>query len=406
MKSEIYQKFIVAKKNKDLKAMKKLYFENYTDTQIKFEYAKLLIINNQKAKAKLLLLELIGTKSEEYAILELGKLEKQSGNKEEARKYFEKLMNSKIKEYAILELAKLEKEEGNVNKARNGFISLLNTKSRTYAMLELGILEKEECNLAQSKKYFEELLNTPSKAYATLELGKLEKQLGNLEKARKYFKELLNEKNKTHAMLELAVLERQLGNTDLARKYLLEIIKLEDDSRTVDLLISLEIKEKNYASAAKYINYALKKGMKVNFNLILHISKELNIFFDINYKRMKYTYFTEQILNYDEFMAMDYIYDEHITRNDELKIFERIGTINLFRDVKTKLTDQFKINDLGSNDVYVIPINQIMEGADGFLLIATLPNTKNIITMYPITSRKKINLYLKEQQLVEQKILK
>ena len=43
-----------------------------------------------------------------------------------------------------------------------------------------------------------------------------------------------------------------------------------------------------------------------------------------------------------------------------------------------------KINKLVVNDVYIIPYENIGRKGEPYLKVVTLPNTKDIITMYPV----------------------
>ena len=250
MNDRTYQKFIEAKNNKDLNTMEELYYSNSNDKVIKFEYAKLLILKGKKDLGKKLLLELLETKSE---------------------------------------------------------------------------------------------------TYAKLELGRLEASIGNIEQARMYFESLLKTKSKIPALRELIVLEYNLKN------YLkvLELIKLK-----------------------KYI---------IDDKLIISISKELNTFFkDINYYDLKYNYSINQILDYDEYIAIEHILERHCNSEEKSNFNKNIDIFKLFNNIKNMLNEEYKINKLQFNDYYLIPYEIIGSKGENYLLVVTLPNTKDIITMYPV----------------------
>ena len=112
MDKNTFESFNNAKKNKDLCKMKEIYDNNSCDLKVKFEYSKLLILKGRKEEGKKLLFELLDTSAKNYAMLELGKLEKTVGNIEKARDYFANLLDTSSKSYAMLELGRLEREEG------------------------------------------------------------------------------------------------------------------------------------------------------------------------------------------------------------------------------------------------------------------------------------------------------
>ena len=58
---------------------------------LKFEYGKMLSETRRFKEARIILGELIGTSNEDYAKLELGKLEYKCRNVKLAKKYFEKI---------------------------------------------------------------------------------------------------------------------------------------------------------------------------------------------------------------------------------------------------------------------------------------------------------------------------
>jgi len=350
-----YNEFQKAKKDKDLIGMQKIYRLNKNDLIIIFEYAKLLILNGYKREGRELLQSLIGTKNEKYAMLELGRLEASVGNAEKARKCFETLVKTRNDAYAMLELGRLEASVGNVEKARKCFETLLNTPNKFYAMLELGRLEASVGNVEKARKCFETLLNTPNKFYAKLEQGRLEASVGNVEKARKCFETLVKNRNDAFAMSELVL---------------------------------LEYKEKNYLQSFELINKALKEKFDISSYIIIAICMELNIFFSqIDFKKLNYPYSVKQLINYDYDMAIDHIIKRHASINGKSVFNKQIDVNDLFDNVKDKLIDQNKINLLNFNDVYVIPYENIGQNGENYLMVITLPHTKNVLSMYPVFSK-------------------
>ena len=384
MNDRTYQKFIEAKNNKDLNTMEELYYSNSNDKVIKFEYAKLLILKGKKDLGKKLLLELLETKSGTYAKLELGRLEASIGNIEQARMYFESLLNTKNETYAKLELGRLEASAGNIEQARMCFKSLIGTNNETYAKLELGRLEASVGNIEQARMCFKSLIKTQNDNYAKLELGRLEANVGNIEQSRMYFESLLNTRNKNYAKLELGRLEASIGNIEQARMYFESLLKTKNKIPALTELIVLEYKLKNYVKALKLIEKMLKKYV-VDHKIIISISKELNIFLkNVNYDNLKNNYLINQILDYDEYIAIEHTIERHCNSEEKNNFNKNIDIYKIFNNIKNMLNEEHKINKLLFNDYYLIPYEIIGSKGENYLLVVTLPNTKDIITMYPV----------------------
>lgn len=395
MYNKTYEKIQKAKENNDVSAMGKLYRKNQKDLLIKFEYAKLLRLSGNKIESRKLLLEMLNTDNWTYASLELGKFEKEDGNIELARKYFKSLLHTRDKKYAIFEIGKIEKEQGNIELARQYFEQLVKEYKDVYAMMELGILEKEQGNIKKARQYFEMIRKLDNNnSFAIFELGKLEREIGNLKIARKYLESLLNEKNKDYAKLELGMLEKEDGNIEKARKYFESLLNTQNKDYAFKLLILLEFLEKNYILALKYINEALKQNIEINYDLIIFLGRELNVYFDVNYETMKYNYSMNQLLDYDEYCAIEHIVERHI-KNDFNK---KVDVYKLFNDAKNYLSDENKINKLNFNDLYLLRMDNIGAHNENYLFVVTLPHSKDIITMYPVKDKKSIIKYLDEDE--------
>ena len=294
------------------------------DCVVKFELAKLLIKNNKtKTEGKNLLLDLLDSRNKTYAMLELGKLEASEGNDKEARKYF---------------------------------LELLNTPSKTYAMLELGRLEASERNNKEARKYLLELLNTPNKTYAMLELGKLEASEGNNKEARKYFLQLYNEKDE-YAMLQLLFLD----------------IKENDLLNAQQLLDQISLK---CFSSFQYRN------IKIYLNYKLGLIKDS----DIEFKN----YFVQQLFNYNIGLTLEHI-KNHLDENDNKRLHtifnNNVNLRDLFYEVQEKICEVNPI-EYCFVEKYIVCCNEDISTINGektrYVRVITLPNSKNIITMYPI----------------------
>ena len=340
MNNQNYKLFLEAKElirkrkyNEALIILRKIYQLEPYNGSIKFELAKLLIkMSSNKQEGKKMLFELLNTQNRTYAMLELGRLEASEGNNSKAREYFEQLLKEQINTYAILELARLEVSEGNNSKAREYFEQLLNTKNRTYAMLELGRLEASEGNNAKAREYFEQLLNTQSllnRIYAMQELIFLNIKEGQYLEAYKMFE------NGGYKKLERG----ESYHLDIFLKYKLGIIEYE------------QISNKDY-HIRQLFNYDVSSALE-------HITKHL----DEDDKKIKHTVFSQDV-NLEELFNY---------AREQIKYLNPI--------------------EISTTHKYIIECDEDISIIDGIstnlLKVITIPNTDNILTMYPIANYKK-----------------
>ena len=294
------------------------------------------------------------------------------------------------------ELARVLSRNNQTKKeAKSLFYELLSTQSRTYAMLELGRLEASEGNNSKAREYFEELLNnTQDKTYAMLELGRLEASEGNNSKAREYFEELLNTQNRTYAMLELGRLEASEGNNSKARKYFEKLLNAQNRTYAIIEIIFLDIKNENYLDAYNRFN-----SNSFNFSVIEY--EHLKKYLEYKLSKLDLTkcssndYFTSQLINYEESLALDHIkkhLDEnnqkikHTTFNENIDLKElfNYARIQIKELSPVKCTYVFK---------YILDCEQEISFINGtptrYMGIIAFPHTNNIITMYPIETTEK-----------------
>ena len=379
MKNENYELFLQAKlliKNcnykEALSIFQKLYELEPTDHVIKFELARLYIKENETLEnGKQMLIELLDTTSKNYAILELGKLEVNCKKYEAAKKYFIELISTPSRNYAILELGRLEMLTGHPKKARHYFKKILETKSRSYAMLELGKLEASQGNNELARMYLEELINTKSQnmEYAMLEIGKLEVSEGNDEIGRKYFESLLGTKNIDYALSEL---------------------------------LFLDIKEEKFADAIYRIN-KLKKvpsEHKIDlFNVIFYLKYRLG-----NLDNIKpLNDFQRLLLSYDYDLVIKHI-KSHLDANGEKRLHtifnENIDIEELYNYILEKIQN---ISPIRCNLVekYIVMCEQniaiVNNEETNYIEVITLPNSKKILTFYPIKLDKIDNIKSKQK---------
>ena len=135
-----------AKETGDISIMNALYNGNRNNTEIAFEYAKMLLKRRKYEEARPVLLQLLDTRNRLYALLELGRLEFFARNMNDARNYLTLLLKEgekKDKYFAKITLGKIEACCGNIELARTYFNQLLDSaieNERSKALLELSFI--------------------------------------------------------------------------------------------------------------------------------------------------------------------------------------------------------------------------------------------------------------------------
>lgn len=253
-----------------------------------------------------------------------------------------------------------------INDAKN-YIDLLlndkNTKNNDEILKIIAKFEYKNGNINNSKKHFTMLLNSKYKNYAILMLGKIEAIMRNYEEAEKYFSLLQKKDN--------------------------QIIK----ENALNALLLLYIKKKKYAVA---LRKCVNSNIYVDDDIIIYLCNQLGINYDYDLSNYNQT----QLNYYNEAYALNHIYIRH--RKD---FNNNVNIDKLFNNAKKLLFPKYKLNDFVLNDRYVIPYPNISKNGEKYLKVITLPNTKNILTMYPVESRYIFDDYdcLEEQTFVRTK---
>ena len=342
--------------NKDKKRSIKLDSGVSDKLKADFQRAKSYIDDGRYNEARLILLKQLNTNNKKYAMLELGKLEAQLENVKEAKRYYEMVLRvDKRDEYALVEIGKIEYVLGNYEEA---------------------------------KERFEKALEFRNDPITKFQLAKTEYKLGNTGRARVIYKDLsktlLDEKIRPYALLELGRLEACEGNLDEARKIFTYLEENDKDEYAYRSLAIMEYKAGNYLEALKIVNQELKKNRLVDEKLIIALGKKFNIFFDYDYDNILMTYRNEQILDYSEDRAIEHIIERHFEGINKSNFNKDLDPYQLFIEAKSMLARENKLKQLSFNDIYIIPYSNIGEYDEEYLKVVTLPNSKNIITMYPL----------------------
>lgn len=384
MEEELYLNLNKAKNNKDIALMKQLYNDNKEDYFVKLEYAKLLILDETRKKEGLkLLIELLNTKKSTYAHLEIGKLAIKAGKFDVARKHFLVLLDTPLEEYALFELGKLECNVGNLLEAKKYFTEAISINNDVYAIYELGRVELELGNFDNARNLFHDVLTQkPNNIYALYRLGLLEAKCGNYTEARKCFLPLLKTKFQKEVMFELGKIEVKIGNYKMARDYFNYLITNYHDEHAFNLLCIIEYKLNNYLEVFNLINEY--QNMNVSEKVMVGISKKLNVFFAYDYEKTN-NYGCNMILNYDEESAISHIFLNHVDSFDKNNFNKNIDIYKLFINIKKCINANNKVNYFTFYDIYFTHYPNIGENGENYLKVITLPNSDEIITMYPVS---------------------
>lgn len=404
-----------AKKEKDLKTIESIYNGNKNDSIIKFEYAKMLIYYGRYEEARILLLELLNTWNADYAMLELGKAEQAINNIPKAREYYEALAKKKDPA-GIFKLAKLEIDQNNPKRAKELLTSLLNNDKSGICKIALGNIAENEGDISKAREYYTKTINMNKTPFGKIALGKLERNIGNFDEARKFlknayevdhylsgkyelgrlefvlgnvteskkiFNEIIKDHNDPQAYIELGKIEASLGNYEKAKEYFLSLKDTPTERFGYYSLLTMCIKEKKYNESFNYLKEALQNKIWINSDIIVDISLNLNIFLDVDYQKYPYIYSIDLLIDYDPYLAIDHIINRHVSSNST-DFAKEVDVYKIFNEIKSNLNESTKINILSYTDVYVVPYENAGTYGQNYIKVITLPNTKNIVTMFPV----------------------
>lgn len=281
-------------------------------------------------------------------------------------------------------------KSGNVSLGRDLLIELLDTKNRNYALLELGILEVYSGNINRAYEYFYELLSSnyvKDRCCALLELGKIESFYGNRDKAYYYFNRILSIKSDDYyTKMEISRLEAYSGNIDKAKRILNELIKrdINTSSYAKTFLSIVLFKNNEFDDLIRLLSSS--KDIKTTLTISLYLGINFNVFFDIDYVNASYGYTCMQLLDYDEYAAIEHILDRHTYSGDASLFNCDIDVYRLFNDIKSELILSNRVNKFIFNDIYSIYYPNIGYDGNDYLRVITLPNSLDILTMYPTSN--------------------
>lgn len=330
-------------------------------------------------------------------LLELGSLEENKGNYEEAEKYYTMIeKSSHIWKFAMKSLSYIKGLQNDFDEANRIIYDLEKDLFDDYALLAKGKLLILQ-GLYEDARINLEKVSLDNRVEALYLISQISLQEGDLEKAKLLFKQitLLSDKDSYYVdqyLKKISVISKKDNDRDIYEKYknrypesLLKLIYLNIfenrfDEALIDALKLYEIIE--YREEAITILY--------------YLSKELNVILDRKYYGAL-SYIRNQILDYDRTFV-----EQHI-KNNKKKPFDDLFNpdidINLILDmIQPFLNDE---NYVFSNffDTYVIFFENIGINGENYLAVQTLPKSKNVITMYPVKKKFKIEKFADEKTL-------
>lgn len=276
--------------------------------------------------------------------------------------------------------------------------------------IELGhLLVRQEKTREEGKTLLEDLLDTKKRKDAMFILGQLEKINGNITLAQYYFKTLIGSKYNDNALIELGLIEKYLGNLETSKKYF-EKISIKKDIEPENLYqfqsllqrIFIEIKLENFKKAYLLFQQLLEftelkkfKASDIN-QLNLYLKYKLNILTANDQEKIQNSYFLKQLIQYDETRAIEHIQlhlEENNQKKEHTRFFQTVDISNLYQIIVQKIKDLEPYN-FSLCDKYLIDCEEIIGEVNNCktnnVKVITFPNTKNIVTMYPIIKKEHI----------------
>ncbi len=384
-----------------------------------------LYLGNVKA-AKKHFFKVLKLKEDGFTLFELGKIESKACNYPKAEKYFKRALkvnkndsfskfelarvknntfkygeaeellneiidfrksnNKRIDSYVSLELVKCYLGTNRFKEARKILKKLYSEMPNdTYVKYYYGILEFRAKNYISAKRYFNEALEIKYDASAEYFLGTTERLLGNYSSAEECLNNCLDKyRHKHNVLYELAMIEIRKGNFNKAINYLEEAVSFTGvDKNLYKVLAFAYIKNNDFEKAALLIEKNSFLRRRLDRENLLYLSKNLNIFYKgLDFSQNDLSYEELQLLDYDEFVAIDNISEQ--SKSIDNKAFNEIDLYSLFIILKDKLNNENKIERLTLMDVYAVKYKDVL------LKVITLPNTKDIISIYPIYDKGNI----------------
>lgn len=365
------------------------------DLYTKLELVRALSLNGQLKEASAILKSINPVTQEEVNLvsLEKGKIARRQNNIPSAKFHLNNVILSGIENeiYArtLHELAEMEYLEGIYEEAA----------IKCQKMIAMNF-DFEKC--------------------AYLLLAKCQHKLGEYNKTIQNYQEATTSKEyetRTGAYFGLGNFYFQKGDFTLALDYLRKSQEgdLKPAYDTLIILAAIYFKTEKYTETLKcidllkehYPEVALKSGISP---VEILIRKKLNI--PIQDRDSYLTYGEKQAVEYSTKDALSHIKQRHGNKSGIASNFaSNINITELFDEIKLQMTEETKVNE-NPMDIYEIDYKEVGYDQNGNLVnrikVIALPNTLNILTMYPSdqgeTIRKKDIKEKLEQEQAKPKV--
>lgn len=232
-------------------------------------------------------------------------------------------------------------------------------------------------------KYGIMLLNTKKYAFdANIILGKSYLKKGLIKESYFYINNLTDDNIKNYY---LSLIKYSEGNFKEAKQLSEHLLNTTTDERTTTILnqvINSYIRE-NEIEKAYYVFKNVKNDLETP------TIEQLTAFFYKYYNKdleeeLNY-YSAKQLYKYDEDLAIDHIYGRHHIEGENSYFGNKERIIELYNEVKKDILDlKPKYEYLFNKYIYIKDNLTDRENDNNRLVVVTLPNSNNIITMYPL----------------------
>lgn len=330
-------------------------------------------------------------------LIELSRVERKLGNTESAIKYLFMVGNEREKIFAISELIDIETERKNYSKALE-YVSLIeNTFLKESVKIKKTTIYLNTGNYEKLHKTCEELNCSESKNIKTYRnaIGYFCEE--KFSEAKRLFESLLDDNEfKKLASFYLGKISLIEKDFEMARVYFQN--RDEEDYSKLRQLLIIDIHQEKYDAALDkallLFNNANNYGEKENISFILNfLSYKLNIILPIKYYGARSIY-KDNIFEYNKNQMYTHIYNQATGKNEFNKRVDILLLLDMLEQGINK--EYFLRNDI--YDEYAIPIENIGKNKEGYLKVLTIPNTSNVISIYPSATKYELfDEYIKKR---------
>lgn len=391
-----------------------------------------------------------------FAIRSLARFAKSEGNLEEAEEFL-KLLESNALEYYVRDKAEIAFEKGEYEEAITLLDMMPDDASKTLkkeALLirgrcfsELGFKREALYYFSQAKKgYYNEIdyiyfrasyeeakiffekgyyrkaekicynIKNYQEESVQFLLAKISDAKGLIQKAKDYYEEAINIKNravKCECAFYLGNLAIEMEDYEEALKYYKIILDDEVFSKKVYYeLIAICLRQEDYYKAWQYLNYMAKQDESVKndgtfVTIKFYLEHELGKLDNIDMASLSYK--EKQIVDYSMEDAIRYTINYY--KNNFLAFRKDIDISELMVYLKANLTKENKINTMvfDTYDVNYEEVGYVAGKVCNKVRVTTIPNTNNIIKIYPVndvTLKDKINQEKQKKQAEKKEKMK